>query len=206
MVRQLHDLPEETVILNDDVGLTLVDASRKTVFAGVGQPHVTIGLPIGHFADAFAEGYSLAPALSERSILALELFSASRFEASLRARFLTLVSAIECIAERPRRADDAMELVKSFQKQLRDAKLNDTDHAQLVGGLKDLQNRSIGGSCKTLVAEHCGADKANFFGDCYKARSRLVHRGRTDFDLRSNTVLLEELVSKTIVKSISHAA
>lgn len=204
MVRQMNGLPEDTAVVNDRLGLTLVDASQKTVFAGLGPMKAIVGSPVARFVDAFAEGYVLAPALTDRCILALELFSASRFEASLRARFLTLVSAVECIAERPFRAADALALVESFRAQLNADNLNEVDQSQLIGAFRDLKRRSIGGSCKALVERHCGVEKANHFGKCYKARSELVHDGRTEFDLGAHTHELEVIVAEAIVKSIPH--
>jgi hypothetical protein len=206
MIRQQAGLPAEAEILNDRLGLTLVDATRQTVFAGLGPVQAIVGTPIDLFVDAFAEGYSLAPSLTERSILALELFSASKFETSLRARFLTLVAAIECIADRAPRGASAIAFVKSVVEQLSHFQLDETDKAQLRGALKDLERRSISGSTRGLVEQHCGIERAKLFGKCYQARSELVHAGHTEFDLATNAHLLEALVADTIIGSVRAVA
>jgi hypothetical protein len=123
MLREQSGLPPETAMLNDRLGLTLVDATRKSAFAAFAAQGI-IGTPAERFLDAFAEGYLLAPSLTAKAV---ELFSASKFEASLRARFLTMVSAIECIAERSPRSAEAIDFIKAVGEQLPTAGLNETD-------------------------------------------------------------------------------
>ena len=201
MLREQSGLPPETAMLNDRLGLTLVDATQKTAFAGLTAQGI-IGTPVERFLDAFAEGYVLAPSLTAKAVLALELFSASKFEASLRARFLTMVSAIECIAERSSRSAEAVGFIKAVGAQLPTAGLNETDRAQLQGALRDLEKMSISGSTKEIVERHCGTEGAKLFGKCYQARSELLHAGTTSLDLGANVQPLEELVAATIVGSI----
>jgi hypothetical protein len=206
MIRMANDLPEGTVVLNDFLGLTLVDASQPTVFAKMEGGQVIIGTPIERFVDAFVEGFLLTEVLSKRSQLALELFSASRFEASLRARFLILISAIESITSREERSDDVQELLLAMKSLLNSAIINKTDRSQIAGTLRDLQRRSITSSSKALVERFCGEEKARLFGKCYQARSKLVHNGQTDFDLGAHLHQLEELVSETIMGFVHAAA
>ena len=206
MIRKANALPEDTVVLNDFLGLTLVDATRPTVFAGMKGGHVIIGKSIDQFADSFIEGFLVSDKLSKRSQLALELFSASRFEASLRARFLILISALESITLREERTDDAQQLLLGMKDLLKAASINETDRAQIAGTLSDLQRRSITSSSKALVRNFCGEEKASFFGKCYQARSQLVHTGLTDFDLGTHLHQLEELVAETIMGFVHASA
>jgi hypothetical protein len=206
MIHKVNLLPEDTIVLNDFLGLTLVDATQPTVFAGWEGGQVIIGKPIDRFVDAFVEGFLLSENLSERSQLALELFSASRFEASLRARFLILVSAIESITLREERSEDVQELLLEMKGLLNSANINETDRAQIAGTLRDLQRRSITSSSKALVERFCGEEKARLFGKCYHARSQLVHNGRTDFDLGAHLHQLEELVAEAIMGFVHAAA
>lgn len=206
MIRMANDLPEGTVVLNDFLGLTLVDARKPSVFARMEGGQVIIGTPIERFVDAFVEGFLLTEALSERSQLALELFSASRFEASLRARFLILISAIESITLREDRSGDAQEVLFAMKNLLNSANINEIDKSQIAGTLHDLRRRSITSSSRLLVERFCGKERSGLFGKCYQARSQLVHSGRTDFDLGAHLHQLEELVSETIMGFIHAAA
>jgi hypothetical protein len=199
-------LPEATRLLNDTLGVTAVDATADVRFVSAPTAQAIIGTPVDRFAEAFVQGFELAPSVSDRAGLALELFSVSRFEASLRARFLTLVSAVECITDRIERDDDALELVRSLRQQLESSQINETDQRQLVGALGDLERRSITSSCKALVAAYCGPEKAQLFGQCYRARSELVHVGQTEFDIGTHLHGLETLVAETIVGAIAHVA
>jgi hypothetical protein len=198
MLREQSGLPPETAMLNDRLGLTLVDATQKTVFAGL-TAHGIIGTPVERFLDAFAEGYLLAPSLTAKAVLALELFSASKFEASLRARFLTMISAIECIAERSSRSAEVVGFIEAVGAQLRTAGLNETDRAQLQAALRDLEKNSISRSTKEIVERQCGTEGAKLFGKCYQARNQLLHAGTTSLDLGANVQPLEELVAATIM-------
>ena len=67
----------ETAVHNDNLGLTLVDASQKAVFAGMGQITGIVGTPADRFVEAFTAAYSLVPRLTDRTTLALELYSAA---------------------------------------------------------------------------------------------------------------------------------
>jgi hypothetical protein len=206
MIRVAGNYPEGTVVLNDFLGITLFDASKPTIFATMKGGQVILGTPIERFVNAFVEGYLLTEDLSERAQLALELFSASRFEASLRARFLILISAIESITLREERSDDVQELLLAMKSSLNTANICETDRAQIAGTLRDLKRRSITSSSKALVERFCGVEKASLFGKCYQARSKLVHNGHTDFDLGAQLHQLEELVSETIMGYVHSAA
>jgi hypothetical protein len=199
MVRRLNRIPPDTAIVNDVLGLTLLNANQHTLFAGMGSVRAIVGTPVARFVEAFAEGYHVALAIGERGKLALELLSASRFEESLRARFLTLVTAIECIAERTARTDEALALVGRFQAQLESSALSRSEKSALGGSLRDLAKESIGSTCKALVFEHCGMDVARFFTRCYKARSELVHSGHTQFDLGRHVHDVEAMAADTIL-------
>jgi hypothetical protein len=206
MIRKANTFPEDTIVLNNSLGLSLVDSTRSTVFAGMEGGQVIIGKPIDRFVDAFVEGFVHAENLSESAQLALELFSASRFEASLRARYLILISAIESITLREERSDDAQKLLLRMKDILNSANINETDRAQIAGTLHDLERRSITSSSKALVERFCGEKKSRLFGKCYQARSQLVHKGFTDFDLGEHLHQLEELVAEAIMGFVLDAA
>jgi len=117
--------------------------------------------------------------------LALELCALADHETSERARFLTLVTAVESLTTRGRRFEPARQLVESFVTTVQSAQaLPDAERASLLGGLKELRNESIGHSCRALVAAHLGERQyggkraAQFFGECYSVRSRVAHGER----------------------------
>lgn|GEM_PF-1738212 len=201
-IRQKNELLNDHVMLNDFLGLTLVDASKPAAFIEFPPVQPIIGTPIENFIEAFFEGFQLAPLVTARSQLALELFSAARFEVSLRARFLILVSAIESITDRLPRAQDALDLISQMESLFNSTKINDADRGQMRGTFKDLKLRSIAGSSKDMIEQYCGKDKAKFFSKCYTARSDLVHTGRTNFDLGGHIQQLEELTSEAIIEFI----
>jgi hypothetical protein len=202
LLRRQSGIDDGTSIVNEQFGLMLIDDSDATVYAGIPSMRAIIGTPADRFVEALIDAYALVPLLGSRHVLALELFSASKFEASLRARFLTLVSAIECIAERLPRSASAIDLVRSWQAEVRGSALDPIDKQSLASGVRDLERQSIGRSCKTLIERVSGADAAQLFGRCYSARSDLVHSGRTEFDLPTFTSQLENIVADVILGSV----
>jgi hypothetical protein len=79
-------------VLNDQPGLMVYQDSGNTRFASIGPGRVTIGRPLDRFLIGVQRSIAKAPTLLPKQILALELYSASKFERSLRARFLVLIT------------------------------------------------------------------------------------------------------------------
>jgi hypothetical protein len=188
-------------LLDDPLGLIVYDDPGNTRFARFGPARAIIGRPLDRFLSALRESLAAAQRLTDRELLALEVYSASKFEHSLRARFLTLITVVEILADRRSRSDRALELVASFDEAVKGSDLDVNERDQLLGGLRDLRNESIGGACRRLVADRLGSDAAKEFKSWYAARSDLVHAGRTELDLPTTIERVERLVAQLLVTS-----
>jgi hypothetical protein len=79
-------------------GVTIYDDTIETVFASVAAS-ATLGKHGQTFVRELADALQKDLAFSENEMLAFELYALVQFESSARARFLTLVSIVETLAE-----------------------------------------------------------------------------------------------------------
>lgn len=135
---------------------------------------------------------------TERESLAFELYGLSHFESAERARFLTLINAIESISENTMRRPEAVKHVEKLIELTRCSGLPDSDIHSMIVSLNWLRQESISKTGRDLIDRVLG-DKGydgkvakHFFQHCYGVRSDLVHRGK----LSDDTVILRTLVSE----------
>jgi hypothetical protein len=127
--------------------------------------------------------------------LAFELYRLSHFEAAERARFLTLVTAIESVSQAKVRSAEASAHVEKLIGLTRDSGLPDAEIASLVGSLNWLRNESISKTGRDLVeallgdAHYAGKVAKTFIQYCYALRSEFVHSGKPSDEVPASTVL-----------------
>ena len=80
-------------------------------FAYLSRPILKRPISNSDFEEKVAESYAPDKALTKKQTLAAQLYSQSHFQSSDAARFLTLISAIEALAERHRWAPATVALV-----------------------------------------------------------------------------------------------
>ena len=124
--------------------------------------------------------------LTRKELLCLELYGASHYEKSDRARFLTLVLAIEALLVPAERHERVRELVDSFLEQTKRSDLDSNEKSSITGSLRWLYTDSISNSLRELARKHLGEKEYNgvpapkFISQCYDARSKLVHNGEVN--------------------------
>jgi len=115
--------------------------------------------------------------------LALELYSASFFEPTVRARFLTLMMAIETLIKPKKRIGKGKEFVEYLIGQAKQSNLINSERQSLLGSLQWLLKESISKTGRDLADKYIGEQKylnkppKHFFAYCYSIRSELVHQG-----------------------------
>lgn len=176
--RVLQDLPQ--VIAFDD--------NVPTKFARLNMRPV-VGKPPDQLQRVFRSALDLAPEFSEREQLALELFGTALFEQSERARFVTLMIAIEALLEPKERSSKAIEMVESFAKQVQaNTELSKSERDSLFGTVRWLKLESINRTGRNLAGEalaghqYLGMTPDSFFKLCYEVRSEIVHTGAVRSD------------------------
>lgn len=201
------------ILLLDDVhGLCVYDASVPNIKFTSITATITVSSSVSRFIEAFKESNNQRLDLNEKELLAFELYSASNFESSERARFLTLVMVIEALLQPKPKSDTARKLVESFKKMTKDSKLEATECESLLGGLKWLRDESISKTGKDLVEKHLKnrsyfKKKAkDFFAHCYDLRSQLIHKGcvkDVKTDVGKIVVELDKMVADLLTRIVS---
>ncbi|MFL5614063.1 MAG: hypothetical protein ACJ796_10420 [Gemmatimonadaceae bacterium] len=192
-------LPDEAQLLEDRFGLTVFEDTGRQVFFGIGPVRMGIGVPVQRFTEAVQAACERAATLGPKHLLALELFSAARFESSLRARFIALITVLETLAIREPKGGEARAFIAACQERLASSGLPKAEVGQMRSGLRELEQRSISASCRELVGKYGDTEAVRLFSACYRARGELLHAGRTAFDVPSQIEALEILVSTVLV-------
>lgn len=186
-------------VINNVHGLSVYDENIpvKTFSAsGVGlvSPATT-----ETFTQSILEHSDLESELDEKSLLALELYGASHYERSDRARFLTLVLAAESMLEPLKREPVVRAFVESLILSTKGSELPESERQSLLGSLNWLRNESISRSLKRLAQQYVpeksykSLSAEAFVLECYRVRSKLVHTGRHDLSGPSLGVLAAHL-------------
>jgi hypothetical protein len=176
------ELNEQTYIRPDDIDGLLVypqDAKIEGYYAKLSDRG---GPPAEKFQRAFSKSYILGKNLDDQLTLAFEIYNSHYFEMSLRARFLQLITVVECLAERRRQKDAIINHIKSLvefseQHLAVSEEVNREDIDSLVQGINNLKRESISTACRSLIRKHLGEEEAIVFKKCYDIRSKLSHKG-----------------------------
>jgi hypothetical protein len=189
--------------LEDAHGLCVYPEEVPLRFCGL-SASIEISQPAESFVREFLKAIELSPELTDKQSLALELYNASHFESSLRARFVTLVAAVECLSARKKQASSVRNFVQGLIKQMKSS-LEIPEKEDLVSRLGELKCQSISDSCRNLFTSYFGPEVAEEFGGFYRIRSKILHKGRVpkNINLGSETPKLDKLVSHLLLAIVT---
>lgn len=198
-------------LLDDIHGLCVYDDSVPVKFTSI-TATLTISSSASRFIEAFKESHSQRLDLNDKELLAFELYSASHFESSERARFLTLVMVIESLLQPKPKSCVALSLIEKFKEMTKDSKLETSECDSLLGGLQCLCDKSISKTGRDLVKKHLKNSlyfkkKAqDFFTHCYSLRCQLLHEGRVKnvtVDFENIVFELDKMVADLLTSIVS---
>jgi hypothetical protein len=136
------------------------------------------------FIEHMRQTLSAPLGLSEKQMLAAELYSVSFFDGSFRSRFITLVTAIEALLEPPLRSNEIQGFVKETKTKANELVADALIKQALISNLERLRYDSIGQTGRALAErllgdkEYEGLKAGRFFSLCYSVRSEIVHNGK----------------------------
>jgi hypothetical protein len=185
-------------------GLQVVPELDRLAFGFIYAGRPMLKRPISHsdLEEKVVESYAPDKALTKKQTLAAQLYSQSHFHLSDAARFLTLISAIEALAERRRRAPSTVVLVERMIEQAATAgEIEESERKSLTDGLGNLKRESISSACRRLVRTHCGDPAVEAFTRAYRIRSELLHNGEpsSETNLTVELLHLDTLVRRLVV-------
>jgi hypothetical protein len=199
--------------LNESHGLMVYEEDEQhptRFFSASANPKV--GREVAAFEKHLVEALDMDLRLSAKETLAFELYGLSHFEAAPRARFLTLVSAIETVMEDRPRSPEATEQVERLVRCTQNSQLSRSEKDSLLGSLSWLRRDSISRAGKLFVDEMLGRKEyggkiaGDLFKYCYNLRSELMHSGKPsdDADLGHLVLRLDTLVADLLAARINH--
>jgi len=89
-------------------------------------------------------------ALTEKQVVAAELYCSSFFDVSFRSRLITLMSAVEALLDPPVRSAAVLDVVDLLDKTVKEANIDEATRAAMRGSLQWLRQDSIGQTGRSL--------------------------------------------------------
>ena len=198
---------------NDIHGIDVYEHVEKLKFVSV-NGKATVGKYPPRLIDTFQREYVSSRQLTEKQVLASEIYASSFFDVSARSRFITLVTAVEALLERPKRSDVVEELVEEFKAKTRLSNIDEQTKKSIIGSLEDLKHASITQAGRTLAGRLIpsglfdGQSSADFFTRCYNLRSQMLHRGKIEngsVDMLHLANVIEDFVHRLLLAALNSA-
>lgn len=172
----------ERPVRNDIHGLDVYEANDSTAFVALNS-NIAVGKSGEAFLAEIGTRLSNSSILPEKLALSAELYSLSFFEASFRARFLTLVAAVEALLEPAERPGTVQEFISQTQYEACKLPVDRATKEALRSSLEWLRRESIGQAGRELANTYLGDTlylgmaARRFFRHCYTLRSEILHTG-----------------------------
>jgi len=175
----------ERPVRNAILGIDVYEHQDNLVFAEL-KAGLSLGKGSEVFVEQVAEAFRHPLTLTEKQVLAAEIYGASFFDESVRSRLITLVTAVEALLERADRCSKAQTLVTNMVDMVRKAEIPESSERAMRGSLQWLKKDSIGETGRALAKRllgqqrYHGMDASAFFTHCYNLRSQILHSGKPD--------------------------
>jgi hypothetical protein len=185
--RKMFESKLKHPVRNDIHGIDIYEHQEDLVFVCMNFK-AALGKGAEAFTEQVASVFRASPELTEKQILAAELYCASFFDVSFRSRLITLITAIEALLEPAARPQTCQALVSELETVTRQANLDEPTKNAMLSSLQWLKQDSIGQTGRALAAcllgdrEYSGMKAARFFAYCYELRSQILHFGKPEDD------------------------
>ena len=199
---------------NDIHGIDVYEHVEKLEFVSV-EAKGKLGKYPPTLIDTFQREYLKSRLLTEKQVLASEIYASSFFDVSARSRFVTLVTAVEALLEPLERSDEVKALVEELKTMTQQrSKIDEPTRKSIISRLEELRRQSIGQAGRTLA--NClvpnelfdGQSSADFFTRCYGLRSQILHRGTVEdksVDMLQIANVMESFVARLLFTAFSSA-
>jgi hypothetical protein len=172
----------------------------------------TVGKYPPRLIEIFQHEYKNDRILTEKQILAGEIYASSFFDISPRSRFITLVSGIEALLEPQKKPEIVQHLISEAQNQARESIKDISIKDSIVSSFEMLRYQSIGQAGRTLITQLIpgetfqGKNSVEFFSHIYELRSRMLHDGTISdksIDIHDLANETEAFVNRLILASLN---
>jgi hypothetical protein len=200
-------------VKNDIHGIDVYEQVEKLKFVQF-NAKATVGKDPPALISTFQREFLNSRQLTEKQVLASEIYASSFFDVSSRSRFITLVTAVEALLEPLRRPDEVEVLVEGLRAKTRESGIDEPTKESIIGSLGRLRHQSIGQAGRMLADRLIpkgffdGQSSADFFTRCYDLRSQILHRGTTgddSVDIWHLANVMENFVAELLLAALNNA-
>ena len=189
----------------DAHGLSVYPDEPPVCFASA-RVTLAVTSPLDSFVEPYSRTFEGDSSTTDSFSLGMELYGLSYFETSARARFVTLISAIESSAEREPRSAEAKDFIDGLVSQARASQLSEAERNRLATALGNLKTESSTSACRRFVDDNSDPGDGETWEQCYKLRHAMLHSGSTPGELQGLLPKLDEIVRKALLRVVSQDA
>ena len=194
---------QQGIQLRDDVHGLDVYVEQPPVRRLSMEGYGTSTYVIEEYEEPLQAFYEAQVTFSPKQQLAIDHYNLSHFENVPKTRFLTLITVVEVLSTRKKRSPAARAQLKELLLAVRSSTLPVEEKRPLCDGIGNLKQESISGACRDFVAQFLPKEDVDFFAECYKARSDLVHDGITKRPEAIDPTKLDLLVSRLLIGALT---
>lgn len=207
MLQKQHGCP----VRNDIHGIDVYEHVEKLRFVNV-HAEAQVSKHPPKLIDTFRREYLHTRHLTEKQVLASEIYASSFFDVSSRSRFITLVTAVEALLEPLKRSDEVEALVEEFKAKTRQSTIDQSTRDSIIGSLERLRHQSISQAGRSLADRLVSNElfdeqsSADFFTRCYDWRSQILHTGTIageSVDMWHLANVMEDFVSRLLLVALN---
>ena len=189
---------------NDIHGIDVYEHIGKLKFVRT-EAQATVGKFPPRLIGTFQREYMNSRQLTEKQLLASEIYASSFFDVSSRSRFITLVTAVEALLEPLVRSNEVQSLVAELEATTQRSIIDKPTKESIIGSLQWVKYQSIRQAGRMLADRLIskevfdGQSSADFFTRCYDFRSQILHSGAI-MDESVDTLYLANVVEEFVAR------
>jgi len=197
---------------NDIHGIDVYEHDENLGFVGA-HAKGQVGKNPPTLIETFHREYLNSRRLTEKQVVASEIYLSSFFDVSPRSRFITLVTTVEALLQPLVRSNEVQSLVAEFEATTRQSAIDRDTKESIFGSLQWLRCQSIGQAGRELARQLVpnelfdGQSSANFFTRCYDLRSQILHHGgiaQESVDILHLANVAETFVARLLLASLNN--
>lgn len=182
------------------------DRTRSPGITAEGEGRAFYKVTPAEIASVAEQAFKAEVDASQSVLISMEFFGAARLEGTQRARFISLITALEALAEQSDYGDEVGHVLIDIANHLDShPTLQGPDkerlRASLSGRVKQLRRESVRQAILRTVREYVDdADTIVFVDDAYGLRSKMLHEGHHAAELPSLCNRLEAVLAQVYSK------
>lgn len=183
-----------------DFPFAVRDRTRPSGFSCRGEGRVFYTVRPDELTSIAADAYRLGKDVAPNVLTSMEFYASARMEASERARFIALVTALEALSVQRDYGDDVASILAELAARLEASpsfagEEKASMRNSLSGRIKQLRQESVRQAIVRTVQEHISdRETIRFVDEAYGVRSKILHEGLRAPEVHTLTHRLESVL------------